>query len=565
MNCHGQHAVEIKRRVLSLVVVLFALGFTAQGAVSVSDLFADHMVLQRGVPLRLWGHADAHENVAVTLNGQTATTSATAEGNWTVSLPAQNAGGPYTLEISGKNKRELKDVLIGDVWIASGQSNMGMLLYPTPPWTHGVTDYQAEIAAANHPTLRFFKTFNEAAETPKAEIHGVWQTCTPEHAANFSAVAYYFGQRLAAQLNQPIGIIVSAVGSTSIVSWLDQEHAVQLPSGPKGFAHAAEKRQAAGVKMNQDRQGALPAYYARSRTDLATPGKLTPHPEPYKGYLFQPSGCYNAMIAPLTRLPITGFIWYQGEGDNTWAAGYTPAFETLIQSWRAAWQEPEAPFLFVQISAHDAYASNKKLDPAQPLPAAIVDNWPKQRSPRPPRWSCPAPAWPSPATSATTPRLIIQTRNPSANASPASPCTCSTARPSNTAGRSRAKSRRRITALSFPLKPVAGNSKAKAPRASPALRWPARTKSSIRPPPPSTPPPAPSPFPAPKSRRPPWSATAGPNIPPCPFITAPACPHRLSSAPSPTTTPKPTPSTPRRQPPPDRRPHTSCFQHEWCS
>jgi len=265
-----------------------------------------------------------------------------------------------------------------EVWVASGQSNMGMVLYPTPPWTHGVTDWQTEIAAANPPTLRYFKTFIEASETPKAEIHGMWETCTPENAANFSAVAYYFGESLNRKLRVPVGLVGSAVGATSIVSWFDQEHAAQMPSGANGLATAAVRRKEAGPKM-QAYRAALPRYYQAAREDRATPGKLTAHPEPYKGYTFQPAGCYNAMIAPLIGLPISGIIWYQSESDNTRAAEYTRDFESLIESWRAAWHQPDAPFLFVQIAAHDAFAPNKKLAPSKPLPAQIIDNWPKQR------------------------------------------------------------------------------------------------------------------------------------------------------------------------------------------
>lgn len=352
---------------------------TVRGNVSVSDLFANHMVLQCGVPMRIWGRATAGEIVTVMFNSQTFKTTAGTDGKWMVLFPAQKSGGPFTLEIAGKNKLEISDVLVGDVWVASGQSNMGMTLYPNLPWTHGVTDYQAEIAAANHPTLRFFTIFREASETPKDEIHGIWQTCTPKSAANFSAVAYYFGQSLNRKLNKPIGMIVSAVGSTGIISWLDADQVKQFPQGTKGLAIATQKRKLAGDKMDQYRQTEQPAYYALCRQDVTVPGKMATHPEPYKGYLFQPAGCYNAMIAPITHLPITGFVWYQGEGDTRWASGYTKAFETLIQSWRAVWHEPEAPFLFVQLSAHDAYASNKKLDPTKPLPPELIDNWPRQR------------------------------------------------------------------------------------------------------------------------------------------------------------------------------------------
>jgi len=361
----------------TVIALSIALCGVARADVSLSDLFADHMVVQADQPIAIWGHATPGEEVSVSLNAQTAKATTSADGKWSAVLPAQKAGGPHVVEITGHNKIVLNDVLVGEVWLASGQSNMSMRVYPTPPWTLGVVDYEKVIAEANHPTIRFFTVYDEASDNPKEEIHGSWQVCNPETAANFSAVAYFFAERLQGDLKTPVGMIVSAVGATSIIQWLAPNAAAEFPGGQRGLDLVAKRRAAATAAL-KDYEGKLPAYYAGSRKDQAVPGRLTPHLEPYKGHFAQPGGLYNAMIAPLTGFRIKGFLWWQGEGDNSWAAGYTKALKTLIESWRASWKEPDAPFLLVQSGAHVPYPP-KPSDPSQPDATSSADNWPKLR------------------------------------------------------------------------------------------------------------------------------------------------------------------------------------------
>lgn len=362
-----------------LIAVTFSLIFCASGRadVSLSDLFADHMVLQADRPISIWGRAAAGEEVSVSLNGQTARAAAAADGKWAVSLPAQKAGGPYEIEITGRNQIVLHDVLIGEVWVASGQSNMNMRVYPTPPWTLGVVDYERVIAAANHPEIRVFTVFDEASDRPKEEIHGRWEVCTPRTVGNFSAVAYFFAERLQGDLKIPVGMIVSAVGATSIIQWLAPGDATEFPGAQRGAELYAKRKAAATDKLAEYEQK-LASYYDENRKDRDIPGKLTPHIEPFKGHFGQPGGLYNAMIAPLTAFPIQGFLWSQGESDSAWAAEYRKALQTLITSWRTAWKEPEAPFLIVQAGARVPFPP-KPTETTEPAPVSPVDNRAKLR------------------------------------------------------------------------------------------------------------------------------------------------------------------------------------------
>lgn len=342
-------------RHFSVFVANLILCASGQADVSLSDLFSDHMVIQADQPVSIWGRATPGEIISVTLNAQTAKATTAANGKWSVILPAQKAGGPHVVEITGNNKIVLSDVLIGEVWLASGQSNMNMRVYPTPPWTLGVVDYGRIIAAAKQPEIRFFTVYDESSDSPKDEIHGRWEICSPETVGNFSAVPYFFAKRLQDDLKTPVGMIVSAVGATSILQWLPANQVSAFPGGQQGLELAAKRRENAKDKLEDYCKTQLPAYYVQNQKNRNIPGKLTPHIEPYKGHFAQPSGLYNAMIAPLTDLRIKGFLWWQGESDSSWASGYTEALKTLIESWRDVWKQSDIPFLFVQSGARVPY------------------------------------------------------------------------------------------------------------------------------------------------------------------------------------------------------------------
>jgi sialate O-acetylesterase len=278
----------------------------APATIDVSNYFASHMVLQRGGPITVYGTGASGEIVTATLNGGSISAATNSSGTWLLSLPAQTAGGPYSLVLAGpSNTVTLTDMLIGDLWLASGQSNMSFLMRPYSPYTFGVLNYQSEIAAANYPNLRVFTTTTKYPDIEATRVYGSWTVCSPSTAGNYSAIAYYFGRKLQTQLGVPIGMVVSALGSTSINSWIDKVTLANLGTATTGTGE------------------------------------------------FDPGNCFNGMIAPLTSIPMKGFIWAQGEADTTWASGYAARTRALINDWRSRWKNPNMPFYDVQLANYD--------------------------------------------------------------------------------------------------------------------------------------------------------------------------------------------------------------------
>ncbi|GGG54872.1 sialate O-acetylesterase [Hymenobacter glacieicola] len=262
----------------STTVLLLAASPAAWATVRLPRLVNSHMVLQRNVPLPLWGWAAPGETVRVSFRGTTAQATAGPDGRWQLKLPAQPAGGPFKLEVKGQNVIQLTDVLVGDVWLASGQSNM--------EWPLRDTDGgPAAVAAANHPTIRLFNVPNRAEPRPQAELAGgEWQACTPQSVAEFSAVAYYFGRDLQQRYKVPIGLIAAEWGGTAAEAWTSAEALLKLPDfrGPvaalqgqpgsfteQQAAYTARLRAWQQSPAGQD-QGLLPGQPTWADPDLTT-------------------------------------------------------------------------------------------------------------------------------------------------------------------------------------------------------------------------------------------------------------------------------------------------------
>ncbi|MDE1160703.1 MAG: sialate O-acetylesterase [Acidobacteriaceae bacterium] len=294
------------------------------------------------------------QQVSATFDGTTVTAAISSSGAWEVRFPVHDAGGPYVLDVSsGADHLHLQDLMVGDVWLASGQSNMHFTMRPFAPWTEGVLDYEREIAAANNPNVRFFTVPIEASFPEKTEEKGYWQVASPETACNFSAVAYYFAQKVQQQTGVPIGILSAAVGSTSVNSWIAPSR-----SDPAKLQHdeAVRHQHVAGMATYE---ASLPAYYAAAREALSscTGAPVAPHHDPFPNFIFETAGAYNAMIAPLRSFPIKGVIWYQGEADARYSETYADKFRNLVESWRANWHNPDLPFYFVQLANRDFRAA----------------------------------------------------------------------------------------------------------------------------------------------------------------------------------------------------------------
>jgi hypothetical protein len=337
------------------VIVLLAsltLAIPARADIKMPKIISDHMVLQRGVAVPVWGWADPGEEVIVRIAGQSKTTRADAEGKWMVRLGRIQGAGPHTLTVQGKTTVSVEDVLIGEVWLASGQSNMAMFVKNSK-------DFDKEGPAANFPKLRMFTVKRDPAREPKADCDGSWQLCSPETVGNFSAAAYFFGRDLYQKLQVPVGMINSSVGGTPIEAWISMDALKGRPQLKDLFAtwdRKAESFDPAAAKAANDK--ALTEWKiawkkakaeGKEQKDLPRRPRLQVHPRDDQTY---PATLFNGMIAPLIQYAIRGAIWYQGESNartRETAALYRLELALLIGDWRGRWGEGDFPFAWVQL------------------------------------------------------------------------------------------------------------------------------------------------------------------------------------------------------------------------
>jgi len=322
----------------------------ARAEVRLPHILSDHAVLQRQVPVHIWGWADAGERVAVSFHGQTQKTIADDLGKWSVFLRPEQAGGPYVLTVQGTNTITLEDILVGDVWFASGQSNMEFPLNGFPG-SAVLKNGSQEITAAAQPQMRLVRYAHKASEYEQHDQSASWTLCTPETADQFSAVAYFFGRDLVRQERVPIGLIDSTWGGTPVSSWLSLD---ALSSDAGLMPQFAER---VSMVESQDDEPAIRAAEKREDEKALAAGQVPPkhpwHPDPAS---WAPAGLFNGMVAPAIDFTIKGVIWYQGETDSSVTRGplYERTFTAMITDWRTRWREGNFPFLFVQISSFES-------------------------------------------------------------------------------------------------------------------------------------------------------------------------------------------------------------------
>jgi sialate O-acetylesterase len=330
----------------ALVLLLALAERDARSEVTLPNILSSHMVLQRGRPIHFWGWAAPGEQIRATLRGTSASTKADRIGNWSLYLPAEKAGGPYQVTIAGTNTIVLDDVLIGDVWFASGQSNMQLPLMGFPH-SAVVTNGAQEIQNATNPNLRLLNVTMIAKPYPQQDQGSAWTLCTPQTAATFSAAAYFFGREIAAREHVPIGLIDSSYGGTPVAAWLSMGALGADASLTPVFAEWAD--------FSADHVE-LPRILAAEKREAAAAlaaGQPAPQFSWHPNYdSWAPAWLYNAMVAPAIKFPIKGVIWYQGESDSRLdrAAMYEREFPAMIADWREQWQEGNFPFLYVQIA-----------------------------------------------------------------------------------------------------------------------------------------------------------------------------------------------------------------------
>jgi sialate O-acetylesterase len=269
------------------------------------------------------------------------------EGRWMIKLKPLKAGGPESLTIAGDNTLVFTNVLVGEVWLCSGQSNMRFQLYRAE-------NAEQAMAAANDAQLHLFSVPAEAVDEPQNDVSGIWSECTSQTVSNFSAVAYFFGRDIRRARKVPVGLIESSVGGTPAEAWTSRAALEADPEMKKILEKYADDLKAfdpAKAKAEHSKQ--VEKYQAAVKKAEANGTKPPAAPKPVNNPARssrRPAGLYNAMIAPLQPFAIKGVIWYQGEANKSRAEQYKKLFPTLIQNWRAAWGEGDFPFLFAQIA-----------------------------------------------------------------------------------------------------------------------------------------------------------------------------------------------------------------------
>ena len=308
------------------------LPLACQAEVRLHSLFSDHMVLQREVSVPVWGWADEGEDVTVTFRQQSAKTKA-KDGKWMVRLSNLKAGGPDLLTVHGKNSIELKDVLVGEVWVASGQSNMEWPLRAS-------ADSEKEIAKTAQPMIRLYTVPKLKLMAPTNNVVGTWKSCDPQNTPGFSAVAYYFGRDVQKSLGVPVGVIHTSWGGSPAEVWMSEKEL----NGNARYKSEIVVPQEAGY---QQYLAQLTAYQQeKAEAEKSHAGFLKKPP----GAPWRPTELYNGMIAPLLPFSIKGAIWYQGESNAGRAEQYRSLFADMIRNWRKDWGLGDFPFLLVQLA-----------------------------------------------------------------------------------------------------------------------------------------------------------------------------------------------------------------------
>jgi sialate O-acetylesterase len=313
-----------------VLTVTGTIAGAARADVKMPNIFGNHMVLQQGQKNRVWGMADPGEPIVVSIDKQTQKTTAGADGRWMVMLDPLSVGGPHELSVQGKTTIKFNDVLVGEVWICSGQSNM--------QWSvNASNDPDLERAAAKFPRLRMVNVPQVGTQEPQWNFNGKWQVCTPETVGNFSAVGYFFGRQLHQALDVPIGLINNAWGGSACEAWIRRDLLAADPKY-KGMLDGWAKTEATFAELS-------------GKSDLNEEQKKTLNN--LRGQMagnHRPANIYNGVLKSHLGYGIRGAIWYQGESNAGRAYQYRDLFPLMIESWRKEWEQGDFPFYWVQLA-----------------------------------------------------------------------------------------------------------------------------------------------------------------------------------------------------------------------
>jgi len=332
----------------ALLISLLFLACSVSADVTLPAIIGSNMVLQRGRENPIWGWGEAGEKVKVEFAGQTLETRCDADGQWRVKLaPMEASSEPRSMAVTGNNKLTLENVLVGEVWVCSGQSNMGMSV-------NGCWNADLEIRTANYPAIRLITNPNPGSQEAQTTFNGTWEDCTPATVPGFSAVGYFFGRTLHQVLGIPIGLIDNAWGGSACEAWIRRD----LLEGKEIYQPLMERwveteKTFDFAKAKAEHEKKLAQWKTRSEEAKAAGKPVPRRPRPPRNKLVgqhRPANLFNARLLPLVPYGIRGAVWYQGESNSGRAYQYRDMFPLMIQNWRDTWRQGDFPFYWVQLA-----------------------------------------------------------------------------------------------------------------------------------------------------------------------------------------------------------------------
>ena len=320
------------------VMVILILQGHVSAELRMSSVFGDSMVVQRDKPIHIWGWTKPNQQVTAKLGGHTASGKSNADGRFDLSLDPLPAGGPHELVIVADEKHTFTDVLVGEVWVCSGQSNM--------QWSvDQANDADLEKLAASFPNLRLITVPQVGTQTPQHDFEGAWESCTPENVGKFSAVGFFFGRQIHQTLDVPVGLIDNAWGGSAAEAWVRRD----LMESDKKYADLLKKWDDLAASFDFEAEQAK--YKERlAKWNETKKGNRPRAPRNQLAGQHRPANLYNGVLLPIIGYTIRGVIWYQGESNSGRAYQYRDLFPMMIQNWRDDWKQGDFPFYWVQLA-----------------------------------------------------------------------------------------------------------------------------------------------------------------------------------------------------------------------
>ncbi len=343
----------MKSRQRFVIFLATGLAGAVLADVRLARVFTHNMMLQRDQPVRVWGWAAPGESVRVALAGKDAAATADAKGAWLAELPALKQGEGLELAVTGKNSLVLTNVIVGDVWLCSGQSNMEMGL-------GGCLNAGDDIKTADLPKIRRIKVSHTQSALPEAELPAAtaWQVCTPQTVGGFSAAAFYFAREVHARTGVPIGILDDNWGGTQIEPWTAPAGMELVPALRDAVA-ARSNAAAAYAAQLPGRLDEIERWVGSTRVALTNGVAIPPAPVwPAHPGASGWGSMYHAMVSPIVSFPIKGALWYQGESNGSEGESYYHKMHALVGGWRKAWNQGDFPFYYVQLASFQSPVEN---------------------------------------------------------------------------------------------------------------------------------------------------------------------------------------------------------------